>query len=254
MALTFPTGASVPVLKPQSTPLNVLITGAARGLGFGFVQQYAEANASNIVLAGVRKANPELTAFAASHPNVHVITIDVSDEASVKASVAQVSRFVKHLDLLINNAAISPVEALDPFATSAATFNEVLITNITGIHSVTQAYLPLLRQSSNAKVANIGSVLGSNVHAAMFGKPLIAYGLSKTAVNYLTTCFKHAVPEVTFLSLHPGWVATDMGSVVGAPPTRPQDSVQACRYFIAEKSIKDSGAYIDCMTGDALPF
>ena len=252
MSLTF-TGA-VPVPKAQTAPLNVLITGAARGLGFGFVQQYAEAHPSNIVLAGVRKANPQLTALASTHSNIHIIPLDVSDEASVKASVTQVSGLVPHLDVLINNAAIASVEALDPLTTSAHTFNQVLTTNVTGIHSVTLAYLPLLRLSADAKVANIGSVIGSNTHAAMFGQPLIAYGVSKAAVNYLTTCFRHAVPEVTFLSLHPGWVATDMGSVVGAPPTRPQDSVQAVRYYIAEKTIKDSGAYVDCMTGDSIPF
>ena len=49
--------------------------------------------------------------------------------------------------------------------------------------------------------------------------------------QYLTIAFRHALPDVTFLALHPGWVDTDMGSVVGAPPTKPSESVQALRDY-----------------------
>ena len=45
-----------------------------------------------------------------------------------------------------------------------------------------------------------------------------------------------------------------MGSVVGAPPTKPSESVQALRYYIATRDIKHSGDFIDCMTGNIIPF
>ena len=252
MALTFK--GPVPVPAAQTSPLNVFITGAARGLGFAFVQQYAEAHPGNIVLAGIRKPSPELTAFVAAHSNVHVVHIDVDSEDSVKASVHETEKHVKRLDVLINNAAVSPQEAVNPLTTTAKVFNSVINTNVTGTLTTTLAYLPLLKAASGAKVVNVGSILGSNQYVNEFGSPLISYGVSKAAINYLTMCFRYAVPEVTFLSVHPGWCATDMGSVVGAPPTRPQDSVQAVRFYIQQKTIKNTGEFIDCMTGELLPF
>ena len=255
MSLTFV--GPVPVVPPQSGPLTVLITGSSRGLGLELVRQYATAHADNVVFAGVRKPAQatELASIAAAHSNVHIVTIDVDSEESIQASVPIVERFTSRLDVLVNNAAISPPEALSPLKTTAADFNRVMNTNVTGTMATTLAYVPLLQRSKvGAKVANISSLLGSNMQAAEFGQPLISYGVSKAALTYLTTCFKYAVPDVTFLALHPGWVATEMGSVVGAPPTQIKDSVAALRYYIATRDQAHSGDFIDCMTGNAIPF
>ena len=54
----------------------------------------------------------------------------------------------------------------------------------------------------------MSSALGSNAFANAFGAPTVSYGLSKAALNYLNTAFRYAEPNVTFLSIHPGWVAT----------------------------------------------
>lgn len=255
MALTFV--GPVPIPPRQSSALTVLITGASRGLGLELVRQYATAHDGNVVLAGVRAPDTatELQSLVKAHPNVHIITMDVDSEQSIKASVPLVERHTSHIDVLVNNAAISPTEALVPLKTTSSVFDRVMHTNVTGTLATTLAYVPLLQRSKvGAKVANISSLLGSNLQAAEFGQPLIAYGVSKAAVTYLTTCFKYAVPDLTFLALHPGWVATDMGSVVGAPPTKPTDSVAALRYYIATRDIKNSGDFIDCMTGNAIPF
>ena len=255
MSLTF-VGA-VPIVPPQTTALTVVVTGASRGLGFELVRQYATAHADNVVFAGVRhpETATELQSLAKQHSNIHVIEMDVDSEASIKASVPLVERHTSYVDVLINNAAISPPEALAPLKTTSSDFDRVMHTNVTGTMATTLAYVPLLQRSKvGAKVANISSLLGSNLQAAEFGQPLIAYGVSKAAVTYLTTCFRYAVPDVTFLALHPGWVATEMGSVVGAPPTQIKDSVSALRYYIATRDIKNTGDFIDCMSGNAIPF
>ena len=128
--------------------------------------------------------------------------------------------------------------------------------NVVGQLLVTQAYLPLLRQSTvGGKVINVSSALGSHTYAAVFGKPTVSYGLSKAALNFLTTVFRHAVPEVTFICVHPGWVDTDMGrGSGGAPPTQTKDCAQAMRYYVAEKGIKDSGLFLDIPSGQPIPF
>ena len=145
--------------------------------------------------------------------------------------------------------------AADATTVTSAQFNEVFATNVTGVLLTTQAYLPLLRKSSNPKVINVSSALGSNIYANAFGKPTTSYGLSKAALNYLNTAFRYAEPKVAFISIHPGWVATDMGKAAGgAPPTSTPDSVQALRFYIAEKGIANTGEFVDMMTGNAVPF
>lgn len=48
---------------------------------------------------------------------------------------------------------------------------------------------------------------------------------------------------------------TDMGSAGGgSPPTKVEDSVQAIRHYIAEKTAKDTGSFFDAMTGRIIPF
>jgi NAD(P)-dependent dehydrogenase (short-subunit alcohol dehydrogenase family) len=252
MSLTF-TGA-VPIPKAQTSPLSIVVTGAARGIGYELVVQYAKAYKDNVVIAGVRDTSSSSVKALSAYPNVHVVQLDVSKEASIRASVLEVERVTPHVDLLINNAGVfGPLEASDPLQTTAEALESVFHTNVTGVLLTTQAYLPLLRKSSAAKVANISSSLGSNAHANLFG-PVTAYGLSKAALNYLTTAFRHAEPKVTFTAIHPGWVQTDMGSSVGSPPTLLPESVQAIRYYIAEKGIQHSGEYIDTMTGNIIPY
>ena len=192
MSITF-TGP-VPVPVPQSSGLSVLITGASRGIGFELVQQYAAAHSDNVVVAAARDPSTAtaLTSFASSHPNVHVVALDVTKEASVKASVAHVQRVTKRLDVLINNAGYyGEPEAGDTVTVTAEQLRAVFEVNVVGQLLVTQAYLPLLRQSTvGGKVINVSSALGSHTYAAVFGKPTVSYGLSKAALNFLTTVFR----------------------------------------------------------------
>ena len=196
----------VPTPRPQSAPLTALITGAARGIGFELVRQYTAAFPGNVVFAGVR--NPEkaeaLRAFAASHPAVRIIALDVDSEDSIRASVGAVQAVADHVDVLINNAGIlGETDGYDPATASAASILQTFTTNVLGTLLVTQAYLPLLQRAAHPKVGNISSRLGSNAFAVRQG-PKLSYGMSKAALNYLTTTLKHAAPTVTFLAIHPG--------------------------------------------------
>jgi len=253
--LTF-TGA-VPIPAPQSTPLSVVITGASRGIGYELVVQYAKAHQGNVVIAGVRDPSQAALKSLSAYPNVHLVQLDVASESSIRASVSEVERYTSHLDVLVNNAGIyGDLEAGDPTRVTAQQFTSVFTTNVTGVLLTTQAYLPLLRKSSvGAKVINVSSGLGSNVYANAFGAPTTSYGLSKAALNYLTTAFRYAEPTITFIAIHPGWVATDMGKASGgAPPTNTADSVQAIRFYIQEKGIQSTGQFLDTMTGQIIPY
>jgi NAD(P)-dependent dehydrogenase (short-subunit alcohol dehydrogenase family) len=237
--------------------LNILITGASRGIGFGLVQQYAAAHAQNQVFAGVRSVSTaiELTSFSQQHPNVHIIPLDVSETESVLASVSHVKRSgVDHIDLIINNAAVWGVS--DPLKATAADLVETYTTNVVGPLLVVQSYLSLLQKSTQAKVINVSSFVGSNAHITTIPQVATSYGTSKAALNYLNTLLAHSFPQILFLSISPGWVDTDMGNGTGGkPPTTIKDSVSGIRYYIEQKNAtQNQGEFLDIMTGKSIPF
>jgi NAD(P)-dependent dehydrogenase (short-subunit alcohol dehydrogenase family) len=257
MSVTF-TGP-VPVPSPQSKSLNILITGASRGIGYGLVQQYAVAHPKNIIFAAVRNPQGEtsknVTAFAKQHPNVHIIPLDASNEKSITDSVAAVSKVVDHIDLLINNAGVLiGGETLDSATTEGLI--STYLTNVAGPFLVVRSYLSLLQKSSAPQVINVSSTLGSNVDAWKFGSPFLSYGSSKAALNYVNSVLSHAYPSILFLTIHPGWVDTEMGNAAGGkPPTVISDTVQAIRYYSAQKTVaKNQGEFLDVTTGQILPF
>ena len=254
MSLTFK--GPVPVPATQTHGLTILVTGAGRGIGFELVQQYAAAHKANVIFAGVRDPNTAQVKLLSSIPNVHIVIIDVSDEQSVRSSVKEVSSVADRLDILIANAGIyGEASAADPTTVSVKDFTAVFQTNVVGVLLTIQGYLPLLRKSDEPKVATVSSALGSNQFVNAFGKPTTSYGVSKAAVNYLTSAFRYAAPEIAFFSLHPGWVDTDMGKGNGgAPPTKVSDSAQAIRYYVNERDLSHSGEFIDTMTGDLTPY
>ena len=112
--------------------------------------------------------------------------------------------------MLVNNAGIGNGRAQRPGC--AAVFD----TNAVGIVRVTEAALPLLRQSDNPVVVNVSSALGSfwanhdpSRPASQFSA--IVYGASKAAVSMLTVQYARAVPDVKFNAVEPGYTATELG-------------------------------------------
>jgi len=255
MSLTF-TGP-VPIPSPQLTGLTILITGSSRGIGFNLVKQYSESHPDNLVFAAVRdvkaQSSQQVVQYAKQHKNVLVIPVDTSSSNSISASVSHVTKLTDHIDILINNAGV--VGEGDPSKVTSEEMIRVYNVNVVGPLSTVQSYLPLLLKSSlPAKIVNVGSVLGSNQYAYMFGFPFISYGTSKAALNYITSVLKSSFPQLTFITIHPGWVDTDMGNTAGKPPTNVEESVQAIRYYIAEKQLNNSGEYLDIMNGQLIPY
>lgn len=75
-----------------------------------------------------------------------------------------------------------------------------------------QAVLPLLKESSNAKFAAIGTPLGSISGMESRPFPLAAYGMSKVMLHWFVRKVHFDHPEITAFVLDPGFVQTDMGN------------------------------------------
>jgi NAD(P)-dependent dehydrogenase (short-subunit alcohol dehydrogenase family) len=183
-----------------------LITGANKGLGFETARQLIEHG--HTVYMGARSV--ERGESAASEIGARFVQLDVSDEASIEAALAEIGKREGHLDVLVNNAGISA--GADADGTVAL---KVFDTNVVGVIRVTQAALPLLGKSDNPVVVNVSSALGSfwavtNPERRQFHFPSVVYGASKAAVSMLTVQFAKSWPDIKVNAVEPGFTATDL--------------------------------------------
>jgi NAD(P)-dependent dehydrogenase (short-subunit alcohol dehydrogenase family) len=139
--------------------------------------------------------------------------LDVADPDSVERLAARVAVEPGRLDALVNNAGV-----MEDVATKAATApldeaHRTMETNLFGSWRLTQALLPLLRQSPRARIVNVSSGAGqlSDMNGGYPG-----YRVSKSALNALTRVLSNEESTILVNSMCPGWVRTDMGGA-GAP-------------------------------------
>ncbi|WVQ81968.1 hypothetical protein IAT38_004095 [Cryptococcus sp. DSM 104549] len=187
----------------MSAPRIVLITGVSRGIGVGFAKTYLENGWTVIAAARDVSKIPKLEG------NVIPVKIDSSSLTDAKEAVEELKtkHGIDHLDVVIANAGtgdgIGPVSSLD-----IAGYELTQDVNVRGPLVLFQAVYPLLKEG--AKFTVISSSLGSNSGDHLAG--VSAYGTSKAAVNYLFRSAHIEEPKLTIFTIHPGWVATDMGN------------------------------------------
>jgi NAD(P)-dependent dehydrogenase (short-subunit alcohol dehydrogenase family) len=183
------------------------VTGASRGLGRALA--YALAGAGASVLLSARSAAP-LDALAeeiaAAGGDVAVLAGSVADEASVARAAELASERWGRLDVLVNNAGISPsftrAERLDLDA-----WRDVLDVNLTAPLLCSRAALPLMEAAGGGSIVNISSIHGARAHVRM-----IAYGASKGGLEMVTRTLavEWAARGVRVNAVAPGYLETDM--------------------------------------------
>jgi NAD(P)-dependent dehydrogenase (short-subunit alcohol dehydrogenase family) len=190
---------------------TTLITGANKGLGKETARQLI-ATGQTVWIGARHEAQGRA---AAQELGARFVQLDVTDDASVAAAFATVEA-AGGLDVLVNNAGVALLALNGPEAL------KVFDTNAVGIVRVTEAAIPLLKQSGNPVVVNVSSALGSFWANHEPSRPAsrvsaIVYGASKAAVSMLTVQYARAVPEVKFNAVEPGYTATGLG---GTDPAR----------------------------------
>lgn len=214
----------------QST---VLITGATRGLGRAMAQQYAAAGWR--VIACGRGGTP--TAEDGIMPE----TLDVADPASIVDLARRLNGV--DIDVLINNAGIrGDTGGLQTLAPDD--FLEVMRVNTLSPLLVTRALLPNLLSGKQRIVANISSRAGSIAEGTLDDDDGdYAYRCSKAALNMATVKLAQDLRAdgIAVLSLHPGWVKTDMGGDEAVVPVA--ESAAGLRRIIDSATLADSGSF-----------
>ena len=183
---------------------RVLIIGASRGIGLGLAEELAERGWH--VFASQRSSSEHL-ARAAEDAGIEVVTADVTDPATVEALAATIEP--RSLDVVLLNAGIMGPESQSAATASADEVSEIVMTNAVGPARAAKVLLPLLKDGGT--LAFTTSRMGS-IAESSGGYDL--YRMSKAAQNILAKgIFERDAKQrgIAVLSLHPGWVQTDMG-------------------------------------------
>lgn len=192
-----------------------LVTGANRGIGLEIVRQLSRNGLLAVLCSRDADKGREAAAKLASEGlEPPVVALDVTDDGSVRAAVAEVINLFGRIDVLVNNAGIlregqtpqdSKVLEVTPRLVS-----ETYDTNTIGPLRMIQAVVPIMLKGGYGRVVNISSGAGqlSDMQA---GYP--AYRMSKAALNALTrvTAAELGPAPVKVNAMCPGWVRTDMG-------------------------------------------
>lgn len=220
---------------------QALVIGASRGLGLGLVDELNRRGWS--VTATTRGVAKDTAAHAA-----HWLTLDINQPDSIKAFLPQIQG--QTFDLIFINAGISGPEHQSAVDTTPEEILELFQTN--AISPIRIAKLLLAQRNPTRSVlAFMSSQLGSLGHNASGHKPL--YSASKAALNMMTRSLVAEVadPSLTVLSIHPGWVKTDMGG--DAAPLTIATSVKGVIDQIERTSGKGGHSFIDYQ-GHSLPW
>uniref|UniRef100_A0A3Q3FC62 Zgc:110339 n=1 Tax=Labrus bergylta TaxID=56723 RepID=A0A3Q3FC62_9LABR len=216
---------------------------------------------STLILYLIMSINPSISALLRTGCFCVCTFKYVNDVSSALQEVASIVGN-EGLNCLINNAAIGNTTDLNT-VTPEAMMKSFQVNTVAPLF-VTKAFLPLLQTAAarssgmgihRAAVINVSSILGSITHNWAEGANFksYAYRTSKAALNMVTRCLAADLGSdgILCMSLHPGWVRTDMGGPLADLSV--QESVSALLSVLSALSEKDHGGFKD-FRGNAFIF
>ena len=207
---------------PDLSGKVVIVTGGNSGLGFESVKAFAEKGAEVILACrSIEKGENASLKIAQSKPKgkIVVMSLDLTDLASIKSFAADILKDYNQLDVLLNNAGIM----MSPYGLTKDGFESQIGTNHLGHFALTGHLIKILISTPNSRIVNVSS----NAHK--FGKmdfdnllfengkgytPMKAYGQSKLANLLFTYELQRRLEKSGASSLsvaaHPGIAATNL--------------------------------------------
>ncbi|MBD59366.1 MAG: short-chain dehydrogenase [Citromicrobium sp.] len=185
----------------MSDPKNILIIGASRGIGLGLAKEFAG--------RGWRVIASERSRSDALHEagEIDIVTVDVTKPDTYQGLASKFGE--GSLDAIIVNAGIGGAKHQSAEQASDEEIAHVMQTNAYGPARVGKALLPMVKNGGT--LAFMSSRMGS-IDDSSGGFEL--YRVSKAGLNMLAKGIAEQqakARDIEVLSLHPGWVQTDMG-------------------------------------------
>ncbi len=197
---------------------SALVTGANKSIGYEVARQLAQKGI--YVYLGSRNLDNGIAAVnklnAEGLKNVEAIQLDVTNDESVENARVEISRKTQVLNILINNAGIFGGYPQGALNTTIEQFKTTYDSNVFGVVRVTQAFIDLLKISSEPRIVNVSSSQGSiTLHSdpayKYYDYKAAAYLSSKSAMNMYTVVLAYELKNTNFKvnAVCPGYTNTD---------------------------------------------
>jgi len=204
----------------------VIVTGAAQGIGRELALAFAREGWS-VAAADLQKERVESLRNAPHGPGrVHPLVLDVCDEKSVRAGVAEIEKTFGRIDALINNAGLFTQLKRKPLVDIALDeWRRVMDVNLAGPFLMTQAVVEPMKRAGGGSIVNIATVgiyHGSN--------QLAHYNASKAGLIGLTRTAAHELGPhgIRVNAVAPGATATEQVIAVSSPERLAQRAKNRC--------------------------
>jgi len=234
-----------------------IVTGGAKGIGAHYARALA-AEGARLMIADIADGKEVAQSLAREHGanSVASAITDVSDEAAVKALVAETMERFGQIDILVNNAALfAPLQETKCMEIDTAVWDRVMAINLRGPFLMVKHVAPQMRARGYGKIINIGS--GSIFHGIPW---MLHYVTSKGGIVAMTrvqalelgehgirvnTLSPGLTMSETLVAENPGHIATARDRVVASRSLKrdahPQDLLGALVFLASADS--------DFMTG-----
>ncbi|CAD5126472.1 DgyrCDS14595 [Dimorphilus gyrociliatus] len=183
-----------------------LITGASSGIGAATALLFAK-HGAELALTGRNEKNLEAVVKKCqeiSSRKPFYQTAELTNENDVETLIDSVIKHYKRLDILVNNAGIMEMGSIEK--TTLAQYDRVMNANVRSLYQLMMLATPHLKETEGS-VVNVSSVVGSRSFPNV-----LAYGVSKAAVDQLTRCtaLELADYKVRVNAVNPGVIVTEL--------------------------------------------
>lgn len=233
-------------MSPTATP-TVLVTGASRGLGLEFVRQYLDdgwrvhATCRDLSRCG------GLCDLPGERLSIH--SLEVAEKSSIERLASEIGSTA--IDVLVCNAGVIGPRGMNPESVDRDSWIETFAVNAIAPLAVAGAFRRNLIKGRQKKAVAISSRLGSISLNESGGQ--YAYRSSKAALNAVwhSLALDWAGDGMSCITVHPGWVRTDMGGAQA--DIEPRESVAGIRRVIERLTPAESGRFFN-YDGEELPW
>jgi NAD(P)-dependent dehydrogenase (short-subunit alcohol dehydrogenase family) len=198
-----------------------LVTGGARGIGFGIAIELARAGFT-LVISGRRTAEqvvPALDEIRAHAPQSIYIPADVASADDRTHLLRSIEASFGRLDVLVNNAGIAPRVRADLLDATEESFDELILTNLKGPYFLTQSVAVwMIRQQAADQNTRRTIVNISSISATVASTNRGDYCISKAGIAMATQLWAARLAEnhIGVYEVRPGIIASDMTAGVRA--------------------------------------
>jgi NAD(P)-dependent dehydrogenase (short-subunit alcohol dehydrogenase family) len=180
-----------------------LVTGGSKGIGLAIAKALAAAGADVVITGRDTRALEDAAATAGSAGRIHGVRADVQEPDAAARAVAEAVKTFGGLDVLVNNAGVGVFAHVEDM--TAADWNRVLQTNLSGVFYFCHAAIPELKKRGGGWIIYISSLAGKNSFDGA-----AAYCASKAGLNAFSEALMQEVryENIRVSYIMPGSVAT----------------------------------------------